>query len=334
MSHIQSILVDKEKYKKGEANRLIKKLGYKTSFHGKPVDVTENFYRYRQQEPESEKYKYRSKKTEKGITFIIGFPKGQKGVGAIIPDLRNHASPAIRKFLKENGDETITHMQVGRMPIKSWVDRISNWLTLGKWEENKKRLSYDKMFHLFLQMQLSNGKNIYIEKNQVPVIVEQTNYAQVYDQENLSVKAPKVTFAEFMANGEKNAGSPENFWVYDPIYHNCQDFIKNLLQGNSSWFPEVKDFVEQDAVGVVEGAPWFHAIAKAVTDVANRADVLINGKGKFTTMPVRQKQIGSSILDTLNHKYKGLPGHLRSLYLRTPGPWTPPTDSVGSVRKI
>lgn len=66
---VQSVLIPKDKYSKKEANKWIKNNGYII----KKIDITNNYYRYRQMEPELLiKDSYRTKTLNNGIILILG----------------------------------------------------------------------------------------------------------------------------------------------------------------------------------------------------------------------------------------------------------------------
>ena len=67
-TNIQTVLVPKS-FGLKEANKWISENGYKTSFYGKPVDITENYYRYRQKKP-SKTYTYRTRTLANGIQIV------------------------------------------------------------------------------------------------------------------------------------------------------------------------------------------------------------------------------------------------------------------------
>jgi hypothetical protein len=67
MSEIQSVLIPKSKYSLSEAKKWIKDNGFRLTFHGKKVDITKNYYRFRQKSPGGTM----RTKTEGDIKFII-----------------------------------------------------------------------------------------------------------------------------------------------------------------------------------------------------------------------------------------------------------------------
>ena len=67
-SEIQSVLINKKFYSFKEALKKLLEMGFKY----KKVDITKNFYRFRQTNPDKYK-KFRIKKINKEIEFVIGF---------------------------------------------------------------------------------------------------------------------------------------------------------------------------------------------------------------------------------------------------------------------
>jgi hypothetical protein len=69
---IQSVLFPKAKYTTKQAESWLKKHNFRTTFHGKKVDETDKYYRYRQAVP-NPKNKYFVKHAKDGILFVIMF---------------------------------------------------------------------------------------------------------------------------------------------------------------------------------------------------------------------------------------------------------------------
>jgi hypothetical protein len=63
---IQSVIIDKRIFTKRRADNYIKKNNYVN----KKVDITKNFYRYRQFEPRKT-YKYRMKDLGNGVKLVL-----------------------------------------------------------------------------------------------------------------------------------------------------------------------------------------------------------------------------------------------------------------------
>ena len=69
---------------------------------------------------------------------------------------RTDLSPKCKKILDQHGQATILYAQVGRKPITSAISMIVK--TFGNTQ-------YDTLFHLFIELQLSDGNSLIVEKN-------------------------------------------------------------------------------------------------------------------------------------------------------------------------
>jgi len=72
MSHVQAVIFDNDVFKSENAREWLKKHYLRPI---KPVHLTENYWRYRIQEPNYEVYRYITHTIDNGIKFIIGFRK-------------------------------------------------------------------------------------------------------------------------------------------------------------------------------------------------------------------------------------------------------------------
>lgn len=71
-THVQSVILSKDKYKTREqADKEIKKLGFKTKFYSKGVDETSQSWRYRQASPKRFS-EYKTKKVNDSISLVLG----------------------------------------------------------------------------------------------------------------------------------------------------------------------------------------------------------------------------------------------------------------------
>jgi len=71
VSDIQSVIINKNKFTRKEADEWIEQHGFKKIFGSKKgPDITKNYYRYRQKKP-SKNYNYYVKSLHNGIKFIL-----------------------------------------------------------------------------------------------------------------------------------------------------------------------------------------------------------------------------------------------------------------------
>ena len=126
---------------------------------------------------------------------------------------RTDLSPKVKKILEQHGNATILYARVGRKPITSAISMIVK--TFGN-------TSYDTLFHLYIELQLSDGNSLIVEKNaQINMDVNR----QVSNSQYMPVPSvPKgLTVNELMLNTKNKMKG--KFIPYSASNNNCQNFI-------------------------------------------------------------------------------------------------------------
>ena len=172
---------------------------------------------------------------------------------------------SFRKTLEKYKDVNITKIIVKRTPLSGVVEGLLNLITLGKWKDIKG--NYDKMYHLYAVLYLSNGKQLLLEKNERPVLSESipkyTNETQA-----ASVMMNPISLGEFIGKTIKGV-SLESYVEYDGFRNNCQVFIRGHLLYNQLVTPALLSFIFQDTKQLIEKTPSFSRwLMKKATDVA------------------------------------------------------------------
>jgi hypothetical protein len=204
---------------------------------------------------------------------------------------RTKPPPAVRNLVSKERNEKITSMKVVRSPVSSVVQNILNTISGGQIEQNRMNLHYDNIYHLGLQVTLANGHSFVLERNQSV----QVNPVRAFEAERTVNIGKDIMLGELLENGAKD---DKNFWRYNPVTSNCQQFVTALLKGSNLMNSELDSFINQNAVKLLENSPLTKKIAESVSDFASRLDILLHGagagaaankgssKGKFSTMPV------------------------------------------------
>ena len=194
--------------------------------------------------------------------------------------IRQGPSPQIRDFISQYGSYDIVFMNVCRNPIKEYISKAINILTLGKAKEKMKELHYDKLFHLYLLISLEKNENlinIRLEKNEV-VKIHKIILSCESDCKMVNIPMQnKINFTVFLNNEIQQQG--RSFWLYDAISNNCQVFIMTLLTANKLGNSEIYTFVKQD-ISTLLSSPLKKAF-RFITDLAARFDFIKYGKGLF-----------------------------------------------------
>ena len=208
-------------------------------------------------------------------------------IGKVVTSgVRKGYAPAARQMLEKHGNGLIMEAYVRRDPIQSILHTALNAITLGKWNEMRSKLNYDKLFHLGLVVRIRQGQTysmLVIEKNEViniaPAkrITKDTGYMQV------PLNGHSVSLNQLMDNAEKVMG--KDFFLYDAFANNCQDFVMALLRGSGFGDARVYGFVKQPIAELIKGLPEYtQKVARTVTDIGAAANYVIEGEGKMRDM--------------------------------------------------
>jgi hypothetical protein len=106
-------------------------------------------------------------KAKKAAFGAVGtaFRKAANLIGAPI---RNNYPPKARNILSKYAKSEVDNVIIRREPIMSFINTALNFISLGKWNEVRDKLPYDKLFHLSMVVQLRNpNAYIMVEKNEV-----------------------------------------------------------------------------------------------------------------------------------------------------------------------
>lgn len=177
-------------------------------------------------------------------------------------------------WVNAHGDKKIRRMIVCRDPINGVVKKIINIMTLGNFNSNQKKLNYDDVYHLYIDVELEDGTRASLERNQAL-----TAGAWREGEQKREVSGNFPTVKELVDKTIAKIGQSK-FETYDAINNNCQLFVREILSANNLLSADLNAFIMQDAKSLVKGAPWFAPIARKVTDVAGVFDRLFYGRSK------------------------------------------------------
>ncbi len=190
----------------------------------------------------------------------------------------------------------VVSLTVRRDPIQSLIHTAFNFITAGKWDEKRKELNYDKLFHLGLLVGLRSKRGEFItlivEKNERISIAPAKRQDRDTEFLALPPPLPPPTFGKFMANAE--AAYPD-FFKYDAFRANCQDFVLTLLNANGMLTPTAEAFIKQNTDELLRSMPGYVSpLAKAITDLGAMGNVIVEGGGKGDSFGKQLREAGLS----------------------------------------
>lgn len=187
--------------------------------------------------------------------------------------------PTERSLLKLYGQYDVMDITIFRAPIFSVLDKVLNLISFNNWGSLKDKYNYDKMYHLYMVVKLSNGHVIRIEKNHVVNISNNFKTEEDAEYSNISLNGLKITLDQLLQNTIDKVGK-EQVFKYSPWGNNCQRFCLDVLESNGLLNDNAKKFIYQDITELVKELPWYtKMIGQSTTDFAHKMDIAIQGEG-------------------------------------------------------
>jgi len=189
----------------------------------------------------------------------------------------------INDLIKSEGQAIVERVEVCRSPIMGIFEKLLNTLSFGMLKRKMKERDYDKLFHLYVILHLSNGSVYRIEKNQRMNIIK--NPKKTDETVCKSTAVGNINFETFITAPERV--NMKNLYRYNAFSENCQNYVKRLLNANG--ITQFNDFILQK---VKDLAPsYLQKIARGITDVAGVADYVIRG-GEYEGDGMYEKILG------------------------------------------
>jgi hypothetical protein len=187
-------------------------------------------------------------------------------VADTIRDVSTQYPPQVRNLLMKHGNHKITNIKICKEVVSENTEFLLKALSGPKtWEEAKKKHGFDRFYHLFVIITMEDGSVLHIEKNEVIRLSE--NPRPCPNALDLGAPSQPITVNELM-NRTKDRIGDRDFFTYDPLANNCQNFVNQLLRTMGLYNQTAKDFVYQDIKGLREDLPGYTKyLAKGLTDV-------------------------------------------------------------------
>lgn len=225
------------------------------------------------------------KKAEEKVEGSGKYRKNLKGegLGDWLSNLKNvllNPNEALYKMplhvfeqLQKYGNEQIKNIYVCREPLEAKNKLLLNIITLGGFNKASQNYGYyDDVFHLYLVFELENNKLLLVERNQ-RVIIKETTDAKIKIKDVIKINInKKLTLNEMF---KKAIIDDKKLFHYDPISHNCQNFVSILLNSSGLLNENINKFVNQDVKNLLTG--YSKSIASKVIDFASLAQNIYQG---------------------------------------------------------
>ena len=198
-----------------------------------------------------------------------------EGLQKAIEGVRMNFKPSMRNILKNIGNTPIYKIYVCRRPLSSKFSMIINFVNK---ITNYQGTAHDKLFHLFLILELIDNKKVMLEKNE-DLNIEYYNKSNVDEVIELTSYDPtkKITINELLRKAIEKHGNKKIF-EYNAFSTNCQQFVIDILDANDIYIDDrIHDFILQDVKNLVPS--WADKLAHGITSLYNRFKMIIQGYG-------------------------------------------------------
>ena len=160
----------------------------------------------------------------------------------------NTPSRYVLEFLGKYGQYRIIGLQLCRSPLASVIRNLFNYATTGQFNEQLKVRGMDDIFHLWLNITLTNGSDTFTIKTEKTSIVEFSDKDLITKDSFTIEDIPsdnQLTLNTFFENAIKI--HPFDFYLYDGRNNNCQEYVRSLLKGSGYLSNEANEFLYQNA---------------------------------------------------------------------------------------
>ena len=202
---------------------------------------------------------------------------GGKGIIEGVKNLiygRKDFPPSSKKVIEANASAKITGITLHRKVLNKIYHAVINIATKGMLENLIKETDKDKLFHTSMWIKLDNGHTILLEKNEV--LNAKLNPKEAKEEETMDVNVThSLTLRELVENTKKEMG--DQFASYSAKTNNCTDFIIAVLKANNLITKQSHDWLFQNSIKILESVPRLNKVIQAITDIAGRANVLLEG---------------------------------------------------------
>lgn len=186
-------------------------------------------------------------------------------------------SPRNEAIIKSHGDTKIVGIVLKRTPVTKAITKALSVASGGKFGRRMNK-HFDELFHLFMELTLSNGKRITLEKNERITLTVNAPKRPNTEEMRVSGSPKGLTLARIMEATKQYMGT-RKFYLYSAKNNNCQDFLLAVCLANRIGAGPEYDFIKQDTKQLFKNLPFLRKLSNTVTSLGARVKVLTEGGG-------------------------------------------------------
>ncbi len=183
----------------------------------------------------------------------------------------------VERLLEKNREKVISKITIFRLPLQKELTAALNALTDNSVKKFlKKSEEYDRLFHLGMFIETTDGKTYVLDKQQNMSFVEaKKSFLNQKGMETSPVSnlPDGLTIGGLFDAGRKRMKS--KYYTYDAIRNNCQRFVAENLDSIGASYD--KDWVVQNLEKLAKRLPaWQKRFSVFATDAAREIDKVVS----------------------------------------------------------
>ena len=184
---------------------------------------------------------------------------------------------SIERLMEKNRDKVISKITIFRLPLQKELTAALNALTDNSVKKFlKKSEEYDRLFHLGMFIETTDGKFYVLDKQaNMSFVVAKKSFLKQKDMETSPVSnlPDGLTIGGLFDAGRKRMKS--KYYTYNALSNNCQRFVaENLDSINASYD---RDWVVQNLEQLAKKLPlWQKKFSVFATDAAREIDKVVS----------------------------------------------------------
>ncbi|MDA1177127.1 MAG: hypothetical protein O3C41_08610 [Bacteroidetes bacterium] len=212
----------------------------------------------------------------------------------------------IERLLEKNKDKVISKITIFRLPLQKELTAALNALTDNSVKKFlKKSEEYDRLFHLGMFIETSDGKSYVLDKQQNMSFVEaKKSFLKQKGMETSPVSnlPDGLTIGGMFDLGRKKMGS--KYYTYDAIKNNCQRFVAENLDAIGATYDH--EWVVQNLEKLAKRIPaWQKKFGVLLTDTAREIDKVVSHTKDVATDTAKNIKKGANKAVKKTKKFLG-----------------------------
>jgi hypothetical protein len=170
----------------------------------------------------------------------------------------------VDELLQKYGDKEIVQLRICRAPLQEITKLFIDIISLNKFKQMMEKMGYDKVFHLYMVMEFSDGTEVGIEKIETVKVRYKIPPIEQTTTECKTVSVKSIKLKTLIETAEKKNS---NLYYYTAWKYNCQDFV-NTLATIAGAPLSLSSFILQNVYDMVKDNEMLQKRIMLITDTA------------------------------------------------------------------